>query len=197
MRLSRAPLTLCAPPAAVLPPEGVPPEGVPLSHGVRGLTAQEVRAEIVAMRPALCRRAQRWVRSAGEAEDLAQETVLRAFSAESYFASRDHLRAWLYTVLRNLFISGRRRGQSARRAEQRLVGEASVAAGPREVSFLSRAMERALDALPEVFRDTVRLVDLEDHSYGEAAQVLDIPVGTVMSRLFRGRKRLAHTLCPG
>lgn len=148
------------------------------------------------MLPALRRRAWRWTRNDAEAQDLAQETLLRALGAEPQFASRDHLRAWLYTVLRNLFISRRRRERSAERTlnDLQAVTEWAASLSPSGAPFLTRSVERALAALPEAFARVVTLVDLEDYSYGDAASALGVPIGTIMSRLFRGRKRLALEL---
>jgi len=153
--------------------------------------------DLVALLPALRRRALRWCRNAAQADDLVQETLLRACRHEGVFESEGHLQAWSYTVLHNLLVSRGRRENSARRALATL--GASFAEGvsgwtPPSVSFLLPSVERALDELPEPFASTLRLVDLEDHSYGEAAAVLGVPVGTVMSRLFRGRRRLAKAL---
>jgi RNA polymerase sigma-70 factor, ECF subfamily len=155
-----------------------------------------VASEIIAMIPALRRRAWRWCRNEAETEDLVQETLLRALGVQVIFDSQNHLHAWLYTVLRNLFISRRRREQSANGA----LGQLRAAAGQREASattsapFLTRSVERALDSLPEAFACVIRLVDLEEYSYGDAAATLGVPIGTVMSRLFRGRQRLAEEL---
>jgi RNA polymerase sigma-70 factor (ECF subfamily) len=155
-----------------------------------------VQSEVIAMIPALRRRAWRWCRDPAEAEDLVQETLLRVLGAGAEFDSQNHVRAWLYTVLRNLFISRRRRDQSAKRALSELgaVASSRAAAAPPAAPFLTRSVERALASLPEAFARVVRLVDLEEHSYSDAAEVLGIPVGTVMSRLFRGRQRLAQQL---
>jgi RNA polymerase sigma-70 factor (ECF subfamily) len=153
----------------------------------------DYRDELSAMLPSLERRALRWCRDAAEAQDLAQDTLLRALHSSPTFDSEGHLRAWLFTVLRNLFISRRRRDQSWQRASAELVG-----ANPRDeaphASFLMSSVERALASLPEGFAKVVRLVDLEDYSYADAAGVLGVPVGTVMSRLFRARRRLAKEL---
>ncbi|HWO10971.1 MAG TPA: RNA polymerase sigma factor [Polyangiaceae bacterium] len=152
-------------------------------------------AELVAMLPSLERRAYRWCRDAAEAQDLAQDTVLRALGKKPAFDSHGHLRAWLYTVLRNLFISRRRRDQSWQRA----YGELSLGTEPASdgsAPFLTKSIERALARLPEAFAHVIRLVDLQDYSYADAASTLEVPVGTVMSRLFRARQRLAREL-PG
>jgi RNA polymerase sigma-70 factor (ECF subfamily) len=155
-----------------------------------------VASEIIAMIPALRRRAWRWCRNEAETEDLVQETLLRALGVQVVFDSQNHLHAWLYTVLRNLFISRRRREQSAQGALCQLHAAAShrEAFATVPAPFLTRSVERALDSLPEAFASVVRLVDLEDYSYGDAAATLDVPIGTVMSRLFRGRQRLAEEL---
>lgn len=176
-------------------PAALPPANNTLPVPARSHAAAHVESEMIAMLPALRRRAWRWCRDDVEAEDLAQETVLRGLGASPSFASESHVRAWLYTVLRNLFISSRRREQSAQRALAEL-GAATLAANDAAppASFLSQSVERALAELPEPFARVLRLVDLEEHTYAEAAAVLDVPVGTVMSRLFRGRKRLAQAL---
>jgi DNA-directed RNA polymerase specialized sigma24 family protein len=147
------------------------------------------------MLPSLERRAYRWCRDAAEAQDLAQDTVLRALGKGPAFVSEGHLRAWLYTVLRNLFISSRRRDQSWQRACGELSGLAHVAPGAAPPApFLTPSVERAIARLPEAFARVIRLVDLEDYSYADAASTLGVPVGTVMSRLFRARQRLAQDL---
>jgi RNA polymerase sigma-70 factor (ECF subfamily) len=175
-----------AAPAVAAEPEGSAP-ALPASF--------DTRAEVLAMVPALRRRAWRWTRNETEAEDLVQETLLRALVSDPSYASREHLRAWLYTVLRNLFISRRRRDRSAERGLADLAVAGWAAPHPASgAPFLTRSLERALAALPEPFSRVVRLVDLEDYSYGDAATALGVPIGTVMSRLFRGRKRLALEL---
>jgi RNA polymerase sigma-70 factor (ECF subfamily) len=171
-----------APANAVCPPSGTRP------------SPARLQSELVAMLPSLERRAYRWCRDPAEAQDLAQDTVLRALGNSATFDSEGHLRAWLYTVLRNLFISRRRRVQSWQRASVELCGIAQQAPASPATSFLTPSVERAIARLPEAFARVVRLVDLEDYSYADAASVLGVPVGTVMSRLFRARQRLAQDL---
>lgn len=156
-------------------------------------SAARLRSELIEMLPSLERRAYRWCRDRAEAQDLAQDTVLRALGNPRSFDSEGHLRAWLYTVLRNLFISRRRRQQSWQRASGELCGLARSTAPPGP-AFLTPSLERAIARLPEGFAHVVRLVDLEDYSYADAASALGVPVGTVMSRLFRARQRLAQDL---
>jgi len=189
-----------APSVAVLHDPGAPPtepstgptQQAPSGGAPEGAA---LRSELVAMLPSLERRAYRWCRDAAEAQDLAQDTLLRALGNGPAFASEGHLRAWLYTVLRNLFISRRRRDQSWQRASNELSGLALAApASPPSPAFLTPSIERAIARLPEAFARVICLVDLEDYSYADAASTLGVPVGTVMSRLFRARQRLAQDL---
>jgi RNA polymerase sigma-70 factor, ECF subfamily len=204
-------------PLAALPIPGPPPApqaentcSVPAGPGVAPLHVPELatstgsasreassslRDELVAMLPSLERRAFRWCRDSVEARDLAQDTVVRALGHPPRFDTEGHLRAWLYTVLRNLFISRRRRAQSFQRACGELsVGLQRLQEAPPAAPFLTPSVERALARLPEAFARVIRLVDLEDYSYADAASLLGVPVGTVMSRLFRARQRLARDL---
>jgi RNA polymerase sigma-70 factor (ECF subfamily) len=149
--------------------------------------------------PALRARARRFCGDETESEDLVQETLLRAMEVEQTFGSLSHLKAWLFTVLKNLFVSRRRREATRRRALGELRGalESSASASASGPPFLTRSLERALDAVPGPFSSVIKLVDLQDHAYEEAAQALGIPVGTVMSRLSRGRRKLASALAGG
>ncbi len=152
----------------------------------------------------LYRTALRLTSSRAEAEDVVQETVLSAFRNFHQFNPGTNCRAWLLTILRNVFLNRLRKGG-------REVLEASPAAwesgtpsatalgfvNPEEAFFqtvLHGDVDRALKALPLAFRETVVLVDLEGLSYKEVAGVLGCPVGTVMSRLSRGRHLLRQAL---
>ena len=178
-RLHAGPPALSAVPAHAVGPTRAPREAL--------------GSELIAMLPSLERRAYRWCRDAAEAQDLAQDTVLRALGKKPLFDSEGHLRAWLYTVLRNLFISRRRRDQSWQRASNEL-GVATPVPTAAPQGFLTPSVERAIASLPEAFARVICLVDLEDYSYADAASTLGVPVGTVMSRLFRARQRLAQQL---
>jgi RNA polymerase sigma-70 factor (ECF subfamily) len=177
---------------AVVPPANAVASANEPAPALLEARTQRGSEALVAMLPSLERRAYRWCRDPAEARDLAQDTVLRALGKNPTFDSEGHLRAWLYTVLRNLFISKRRREQSWQRACGELGGGERAEAAP--PGFLTPSVERALAALPEAFARVVRLVDLEDYSYADAASTLGVPVGTVMSRLFRARQRLAQLL---
>jgi RNA polymerase sigma-70 factor (ECF subfamily) len=141
-----------------------------------------------------------------EAEDLVQETYARAFRSWRSFQPGTNLRAWLLRILTNLNID---RGRRQQRAPQMQPLEANdyflydkLAQDDGGVTDEDRVVERlsqddivsALSAVPHDFRDVIVLVDLGDFSYQDAAQILDIPIGTVMSRLHRGRRILKREL---
>ncbi|MGH9115428.1 MAG: sigma-70 family RNA polymerase sigma factor [Acidimicrobiales bacterium] len=152
----------------------------------------------------------RMTRNAADAEDLVQETYLKAYRAFGSFSEGTNLKAWLYRILTNTFINSYRARR--RRPEQtefddvedlylyrRLGGLEAVTAGrSAEEEVLERFTESevkdAVEALPEQFRMAVLLADVEGFSYKEIAEILDIPIGTVMSRLHRGRRALQKTL---
>jgi RNA polymerase sigma-70 factor (ECF subfamily) len=141
-----------------------------------------------------------------EAEDLVQETYARAFRSWRSFQPGTNLRAWLLRILTNLNIDRGRRNQ---RAPQTTPLEANdyylydkLAESDGAATDEERVVERlsqddivsALSAVPHDFRDVIVLVDIGDFSYQDAAHILDIPIGTVMSRLHRGRRILKREL---
>jgi len=140
-----------------------------------------------------------------EAEDLVQEAYLRAFKNFHRFNPGTNCRAWLFTILRNLFFNQmRRNGREILEGDAGLpdpgldgVASATFGGSPEEEFFqtiLHGDVERALKALPLPFREAVVLADLEGLSYREVAEVLGCPIGTVMSRLSRGRALLRRGL---
>ena len=140
--------------------------------------------------PALRRYAYALRRDHAAADDLVQDTLERALLHWSSRRSDGNLRAWLFTILRNLHIGSRRQAQ--RRGTTVEIEEADLpdtAAGP-DSMLETRDVLAALDQLPEEQKSLLLLVGVEDFSYEEAARILDVPVGTVMSRLSRARKRL-------
>jgi len=159
---------------------------------------------------ALYSAALRMTRNPSDAEDLVQETYLKAYRAFGTFQQGTNLKAWLYRILTNTFInsyrSKKRRPDESELDEvedlylyRRLGGLEAAAAGrsaEEEVldSFTDDEVKQALEALPEQFRMAVLLADVEGFSYKEIAEILDIPIGTVMSRLHRGRKALQKGL---
>ena len=124
-----------------------------------------------------------------EAEDLVQDTLLRAVAAAKSFRSGGNLRAWLFSIMHNAFVSGtRRRGPRLVELDDET---AAPAATPVQLIKLElRDTLGALARLPEPQRAALSLIALEEFSYDEAARVLEIPVGTLMSRLARGRETL-------
>jgi len=168
-------------------------------------------AEALASLDSLYRTARRLTRDQTEAEDLVQETFLKAFRAADRFQPGTNLRAWLFTILHNTARNrARDRARDAvivdteaveRAAEQDPRGSIGMPGTPAETpeTLLLRAtlapeLQAAIDELPATFRQAVWLRDVEEFSYSEIADMLEIPVGTVMSRISRGRKALYDRL---
>ena len=151
--------------------------------------------------------ARRLVRTPEEAEDLVQDTYARAFRSWRQFQPGTNLRAWLLRILTNLNIDRGRREQRApdlqslEQGDYYLYDRLSTTDGGENLDE-ERVVERlsqdsivdALASVPHNFRDVIVLVDIGEFSYQDAAQILDIPVGTVMSRLHRGRRILKQNL---
>jgi RNA polymerase sigma-70 factor, ECF subfamily len=173
------------------------------------MAADPFETEALSFLDALYRTGLRMTRSEAEAEDLVQETYIRAFRFRHQFTPGTNLKAWLFRILTNTFINQYRR-KAARPDTTELddVEESILYRHMRDVSpgsaspnpeaelidnTLSSEVKDALEALPEKFRTTL-LLDVEGFSYKEIAEVLDIPIGTVMSRLHRGRKFLQKRL---
>jgi RNA polymerase sigma-70 factor (ECF subfamily) len=147
--------------------------------------------------PSLFAHARRLTRSAVESDDLVQAAVLRALSFARTFEPGTNLKAWLHQVLESVFLSACRRRTRERRALLALEGDPCAWIRSERLPAmcgLSPPVESALARLPGSFAAVVRLVDVDELSYREAATRLDVPLGTVMSRLHRGRRLLAHAL---
>lgn len=160
--------------------------------------------------PQLYGAALRMTRNPADAEDLVQETFLKAYRSYGTFEAGTNLKAWLYRILTNNYINRyRARGRRPHEVElgevedlylyRRIGAEASAEASrSAEDAVLEGLVESdikvAVEALPANFRMPVLLADLEGFSYKEIADILDIPIGTVMSRLHRGRKALQKAL---
>lgn len=148
----------------------------------------------------------RLTRNPADAEDLLQETALRAYAAFDQFTPGTNLRAWLYRILTNAYISAYRKDQRRPRTVPAETGDEDFSLFERltdvgstpEATVLDRLpddeVKEALEALPEPFRMSVLLADVEGFSYKEIAEILGISIGTVMSRLHRGRKALQRRL---
>jgi RNA polymerase sigma-70 factor, ECF subfamily len=147
----------------------------------------------------LLRVANSLTRDHAEAEDLVQDTLLRAYRGIAGFDGR-YPRAWLLTILRNTHINRnrRRRPELLRNPDTGTDRLASTAAADRTDAVVDDDFDveilKALDALDEPFRRVVELVDIDGLTYAEAAEVLGVPVGTVMSRLHRARSRIRDRL---
>lgn len=164
-------------------------------------------SEALTLLDALYGMALRLARDTDRAQDLVQDTFLKAFRARQRFAAGTNLKAWLFTILQNTW---RNRRRDAARARVAFDSEAVEAAADADGGLVTPAAESpemllmrasfndelkaALDAMPDVFREAVWLRDVEDLSYQEIADVLAIPIGTVMSRIARGRKQLHQLL---
>jgi RNA polymerase sigma-70 factor (ECF subfamily) len=146
----------------------------------------------------------RLTRDRADAEDLVQDTLLKAFRASRRFARGTNLRAWLYTILRNTWRNRRRdRARAPVDVDSERVEASPLPAGEggdaSPEALLLRAtldddLQAALDGLPEAFREAVWLRDVEEFSYAEIAAMLGVPPGTVMSRISRGRRQLLERL---
>ena len=171
----------------------------------RSTTQSEFEREVMPHLQALYAVALRMTRSEGDAEDLVQDTILRAYRFWDGYTAGSNCRAWLMRILTNVF---RNRYREHTR-EQEILDQAETSAAnlgqfqgaaPRDAEsalfgrMLSRDVERALANLPPEFRLPVILADLEDLSYKEIADIMECPAGTVMSRLYRGRRLLQKQL---
>jgi RNA polymerase sigma-70 factor (ECF subfamily) len=156
---------------------------------------------------ALYNTALRMTRNPSSAQDLVQETYLKAYRFFDRFEPGTNLKAWLFTILRNTYINAyrktvRQQPQVDFEHVQLFYADTSSASEWQDRSSTEEMLrhvvqddvKRALDELPEEYRLVVLLADLEDFSYKEIAAIVDCPVGTVMSRLFRGRRLLRQSL---
>ncbi len=167
----------------------------------------EFEREALASLDSLYRTALRLTRKPADAEDLVQETYLKAFRAADQFTPGTNLRAWLFTILHNTARNRLRdRVRDVVVVDSEAMDRASETPGtPGEGSpearllrdVLTPELQAAIDALPDAFRRAVWLRDVEEFTYAEIADMLEIPIGTVMSRISRGRRllfdRLART----
>ena len=147
--------------------------------------------------PALRRYAYALVRDHDVADDLVQDTLERALSRWSLRRTDGDLRAWLFTIQRNLHVSALRQGQ--RRGAHVELDEATTpsTAAQQESGMEMQDVLTAIDQLPEEQKSLLLLIGVEDFSYDDAARIMGVPMGTVMSRLSRGRQRLRALLETG
>ena len=180
--------------------------GSPVSGPVRERLEQGALDHI----DALYRTALRMTRNAADAEDLVQETYLRAFRSLHQFTEGTNLRAWLFRILTNTYINEYRRRQrrptnsSLDDIEEFYLYDHLIESGvqpsverPEDIVLSRLSVDRVIgviDELPEEFRQVVLLADVEGFSYRDIASIVEIPIGTVMSRLYRARRRLQRQL---
>jgi RNA polymerase sigma-70 factor (ECF subfamily) len=146
----------------------------------------------------------RLTRRPQDAEDLVQDTYLKAFRAAGQFQRGTNLKAWLFTILHNTFRNMRRHdGRNPVDVNSETVEQAADQTGdertPEQIltrGTLDSGLQAALDSLPDAFRQAVWLRDVEEFSYADIARMVDVPIGTVMSRISRGRRMLFERLAP-
>jgi len=177
---------------------------MPPAKGLRSVSPA-FEAEALASLDSLYRTALRLTRKPADAEDLVQDTYLKAFRAADSFEPGTNLRAWLFTILHNTARNlARDRARDTVSVDSELVDQAAEVPSSGGVvetpetrlmrETLAPELQAALDALPETFREAVWLRDVEEFSYAEIAGMLSIPIGTVMSRISRGRHLLFERL---
>ena len=172
------------------------------------ISAREFETEAIAQLSALLGVASRLTRNPADAQDLVQDTLLKAMRARDQFESGTNMRAWLLRILTNTFINRYRRGGLERSVldgpDADPLADGWISASTMESMrdpesqalrpMLEKEIKRILDELPEEFRLAVVLSDVEELSYKEIADIMGCPIGTVMSRLHRGRKAMQKAL---
>ena len=167
--------------------------------------ADAFSAEALTFLEPLFATAMRLTRNRADAEDLVQDTFVKAFRFSGQFKRGTNLRAWLYTILHNTWRNQRRdASRDAVEVDSEQVEQAATVATGSEAfetperilmrSTLDADLQAALDDLPDAFRQAVWLRDVEEFTYAEIAEMLSVPIGTVMSRISRGRRLLFERL---
>ena len=177
---------------------------VTASEGTGGRD-HEFRVEALRWLPEVTRFALSLERDEADADDLVQETFLKAYEAWHTYTPGTECRGWLFTICRNTYYKRRKREErhvSCDDPELEALAAVAVHASAQQGGYadlftrfdLSDAIDASIAALPEAFREVVILVDVNDQSYESAAALLDVPIGTVRSRLFRARRLLQEAL---
>src|SRR3954470_10445062 len=161
-------------------------------------------AQVLAFVDPLFATAMRLTRNRADAEDLVQDTLVKAFRFSDRFTPDTNLKAWLYTILHNTWRNRRRdASRDTVEVDSDQVEQAAAGPGGEPVetperilmrSTLDAELQAALDELPDAFRQAVWLRDVEEFTYAEIAEMLNVPIGTVMSRISRGRRMLFEKL---
>src|SRR6266851_6475312 len=182
-------------------------EANPVREG-NGVSSWDFDSQVMPYVDSLYNTAYRMTRSAEDAEDLVQETFFKAYKYYDKFEEGTNLKAWLFKILKNTFINNYRKKKLEPRSvdfaeiedsfERIVRRDNSDRPSDPEAEFFSGVLDddvrKALESLPYDYRMVVILADLEDFSYKEIAEIMDCPAGTVMSRLYRGRKILQGLL---
>lgn len=166
---------------------------------------RQFESEALRWFPDVTRYALSLARHEADADDLVQDTFLRAYRSWHSYTPGTECRGWLFTICRNTFLRGRKREERQVQADdpelEALAAAAlhgSVRQAGNDALFtdvdLSAAIEHAIAALPDAYRDVVLLVDVNDQSYEDTSATLAVPIGTVRSRLFRARRLLQESL---
>jgi RNA polymerase sigma-70 factor (ECF subfamily) len=169
---------------------------------------EDISAEALQFLEPLFAMAMRLTRNRADAEDLVQDTYVKAFRFAGQFKRGTNLRAWLYTILHNTWRNRQRdASREAVDVDSEQVEQAAAGGGgsdgidtPERIlmrATLDADLQAALDELPEAFRQAVWLRDVEEFTYAEIAEMLSVPIGTVMSRISRGRRLLFDRLSAG
>ncbi|HYD53223.1 MAG TPA: sigma-70 family RNA polymerase sigma factor [Gemmatimonadaceae bacterium] len=171
---------------------------MPVLHAARG---DSFESSALRWRDDVYRFALSLTRDESDADDVVQDTYLRAFRSWHTFEPGTDCRRWLFTICRNAFLRSRERlwhRLEVDEGERPVSGTREEGASDLEALFsrvdVGSALDRALRRVPEPFRSALQLVDVQDQSYETAAEALGIPVGTVRSRLFRGRRLMQELL---
>jgi RNA polymerase sigma-70 factor (ECF subfamily) len=157
---------------------------------LKGDESDIVRRDITTLLPELRAFARFLVRGQGEADDLLQETVLRALAASHQFDPDSNLKAWLFTILRNLFYEQTRRRKRENRALEAGFPVADSIAPVQQDHADVADLQRMLWSLPPLLREALVLVGAQGLNYDEAARICDVPVGTMKARVSRARSQL-------
>lgn len=162
-------------------------------------STHELRLGLVTLMPELRSRALRLSGNPAQADDLVQDTIERALKFQAQYERGTNLRAWALSILFSVFVTRYRQKRREKNALRELTFDPNAWTQPEQERTdarvsLTRQTAARLDTLPAGFREAIVMVDLEERSYRDAAQALGVPVGTVMSRLHRGRKLLKERL---
>jgi RNA polymerase sigma-70 factor (ECF subfamily) len=159
-----------------------------------GVADPEFKRQLTALVPAMRSYGRSLTRCTDMADDLAQETILKAWMARERFVAGTNLKAWCFTILRNVYLSQLRRKRFTGEWDERVAERKLVAAADQDQRIHIEDAERALARIPRSQREALILVGAQDLTYEEAAEVSKVPVGTVKSRVARGRQALTREL---